>query len=161
MVTTETLKKIDFMKDLSEPVLERIAALAKEETVPAGEILQQQGVEQEMVYMLLEGKVSLSCKNYNGEPLIFDELNPGQTCGISGLLGREDSQSTFTAVCEKPCTFVELSADEMLEYFHSDYEVGHVLMAKVVGIYKARRKLHSRQFMESLASHPAIASQLE
>ncbi|MCG8567294.1 MAG: cyclic nucleotide-binding domain-containing protein [Desulfobacterales bacterium] len=158
MVKTQTLKQIDFMKDLPEPILERIAALAKEEEVQPGVVLQRQGVEQEMVYMLLSGKVSLNCRNSAGETLTLDALEPGQTFGISGLLGRENSESTFTAVSEECCTFLELSAAEMLDYFHSDYEVGHVLMDRVVNIYKNRRKLHSEQFTDSLAHHPAIAS---
>ena len=158
MVIMEYLKEIEFMKGMPDSVLERIAALATEEQVDAGVTLQIQGEPQEKVYMLLKGKVSLNCRGAEGQNLTLDELNPGRTFGVSGLLGLEESESTFTAVSTEPCTFLELSATEMLEYFHSDYEVGHALMDRVVDIFKTRRKLHSKQFLESLATHPAIAS---
>lgn len=161
MVTTDTLKQIEFMKALPEEILERIAVLAKEFEMVPGVTLQEQGVRQELVYMLIKGEVSLNCQGADGKILTLDTLKAGQTFGVSGLLGMEGSEATFTAVSKTHCTFLELSAAEMLEYFRSDYEVGHVLMDRVVDIFKSRRKLHSKQFLESLASHPAIASQSE
>ena len=154
MVEKDILKKIVFLKDLADPILEKIGAIAQCETFDEEGILFRQNQEQTLLYMLVSGKVSLSCRSSTGKPLTLDEVSPGRTFGVSALMG--ETSSTFTAVCVEPCEIITLSGEKMLELFENDFKTGHSLMLKVVGIFRSRMKMHTRQFLHSLASHPEV-----
>ena len=62
MVEKENLKKIVFLKDLPDPILERIGAIAQIETFDEESILFRQNQGQTLLYMLLSGKVFLNCR---------------------------------------------------------------------------------------------------
>jgi len=154
MVEKDILEKIVFLKDLPEPVLEKIGNIAHLETFDEEGILFRQNQEQILVYMLVSGKVFLNCRSALGKSLTLDEVLPGRTFGVSALMG--ETSSTFTAVCVEPCEIITLSGEKMLELFENDFKTGHSLMLKVVGIFRSRMKMHTRQFLHSLASHPEV-----
>lgn len=154
MVEKDILEKIVFLKDLPEPVLEKIGKLALLETFDEEGILFRQNQEQTLLYMLVSGKVFLNCRSTFGKSLTLDEVFPGRTFGVSALMG--ETSSTFTAVCVEPCKIITLSGKEMRELFENDFKIGHTLMLKVVNIFRSRMKMHTRQFLHSLAAHPEI-----
>ena len=71
--------------------------------------------------------------------------------------GDGESLATFTAICAEECTVITLSAAEMIQLFEKDYKLGHILMQQVVELFKSKMNKHTRQFLHSLAIHPAMA----
>ena len=67
-----------------------------------------------------------------------------------------ESSGTFTAVCAETSLIITISGEQMRQLFEEDFEIGHTLMLKVVGIFKSRMEMHTRQFLHSLAAHPEI-----
>lgn len=155
MVDIETLKQINFLRDLPDRTLEKIRALARLETFGEETVLLRQDQEQHLVYMLVKGKIFLNSRSDTGKVLTLDEISPGQTFGISSLLG--EAVGAFTAICAEECQIITLSADQMIHLFESDFQVGHVIMSRVVELFKARMNNHTQQFLRSLAVHPAIS----
>ncbi|MCP4719213.1 MAG: cyclic nucleotide-binding domain-containing protein [Desulfobacteraceae bacterium] len=155
MVGIDKLKKIQFLKNLPDGILEKIGTIAVMETFDEESILVRQDQKLYLVYMLVSGKIFLNCRATSGKALTLDELSPGQTFGVSALLG--DSPATFTAICAEECEILTLSADQMVQLFEQDYQLGYTMMQEVVLLFKSNMNKHTRQFLHSLATHPAMA----
>ncbi len=154
MVGIDTLKKIHFLQDLSDEILEKIGAVAQLETFDEEAILVRQDQKLHLIYMLISGKIFSNCRSASGTALTLDELSPGQAFGVSSLVG--DSLATFTAICAEECTVITLSADQMIKLFEQDYKVGYVVMQQVVELCKSKMNKHTLNFLHSLAIHPSI-----
>ncbi len=152
MIGIEALRKIHFLKDMPDDILEKIGGIAQLEIVDEEAILVRQDQKQDLVYMLVSGKIFLNCRSTSGKALTLDELLPGQSFGISSFLG--ESLSTFTAICAEKSTIITLSADQMIQLFEKDYKLGYIIMQQVVQMFKSRMDKHTRQFLRSLATHP-------
>ena len=154
MVDKDTLKKIFFLKDLPDHVLEKIGKIAQIRTYEKDQILYHQDENQNVVFMLVDGLVSLNSRSQKGLSMTLDEVTPGRIFGVPALLN--DACGAFTAVCAKPCTMIALSAPKMRDLFDEDFEIGHIFMRKMVEMYKSRREMHTKQFVHSLKTHPEI-----
>ena len=154
MVENKLLKKIGFLKDLPDAMLEKVGAIAKLETFDKDNILFKQNQDKTHLYMLVSGKVFLNCSLASGKSLTLDEVSAGRTVGVSSLLGIYPS--TFTAICAETSSIIAVSGQEMRQLFLEDFETGHALMLKVVEIFRSRMGMHTRQFLHSLLNHHEI-----
>ncbi len=155
MVEKEYFKKIGFLKDLPDSILEKIGAISQLETFDEESLLFRQNQEKALLYMLVSGKVFLNSRSATGKSLTLDEVTPGRTFGVSTLLGGGNA-STFTAVCAETSTMITVSGEQIRKLFSEDYETGHAVMLKVVELFKSRMEMHTHQFLQSLANHPEI-----
>ncbi len=71
----------------------------------------RQNDPQHLVHMLVSGKICLNARSDTGWVLTLDEIEPGQSFGLSALFGK--SSTTYTAVCTEPCDIIVLSSDLM------------------------------------------------
>ena len=154
MVSLDLLKKIQFLRDLPDDILEKISPLARLETFDPDTILVRQNQEQHLVYMLTAGRICLNTRSDTGTILTLDEITPGRSFGVSALLG--NAAATFTAVCTEPCEAITLYGEQMQQLFASDYTAGYAVMGRVAQLFKDRMNKHTRQFLHSLSIHPAI-----
>ena len=155
MVEKDVLKKIAFLKDMPDIILEKIGAIAQLETFDEESILFRQNQVQKLLYMLVSGKIFLNSRSaVSGKSLTLEEVSAGRTFGVSALIG--ESPSTFTAICSETSSVITVSGEQMRELFEQDFEIGHALMLKVVELFKSRMEMHTSQFLHSLATHPEI-----
>lgn len=154
MVEKEIMKKISFLTDLSDEMLEKVGEISQLEVFDEESILFRQNQEQNLIYMLVSGKVFLNSRSTKGESLTLDEVKPGRTFGVSALLG--SSSGTFTAVVAEKSQIITVSGRQMKELFESDTKLGHSLIQKVVLLFRSRMNMHTQQLLNSLASHPGI-----
>jgi len=154
MMENNLLKKIGFLKDLPDAMLEKVGAIALLETFDKEKILFRQNQEKTHLFMLVSGKVFLNCSLASGKSLMLDEVSAGRTVGVSSLLGVYPS--AFTAICAEPSSIITVSGHEMRQLFVEDFETGHALMLRVVEIFRSRMRMHTRQFLHSLLNHHEI-----
>lgn len=154
MVGINDLKKINFMKGLSDEVLEKISTVVQLENFDEETILIRQDQSQHLIYMLVSGKIFLNSRAASGQALTLDELSAGQTFGLSSLL--DNSPATYTAICAEDSTVITIASAQLLNLFKSDYSTGYQVMQRVVDKFKKRLNRHTLVFMETLATHPAI-----
>ncbi len=154
MVENSLLKKIGFLKNLPDAMLEKVGAIARLETFDKESVLFRQNQDKTHFYMLVSGKIFLNCGLASGKSLTLDEVSPGRTVGVSSLLGIYPS--TFTAICAEPSSTITVSGEDMRRLFLEDFETGHALMLKVVEIFRSRMRMHTRQFLHSLLTHHEI-----
>ncbi|GEM_PF-270817 len=154
MVDIKDLRKINFMKDLPEAVLEKVATVAQVESFDEETILIRQDQNQHLVYMLLSGAIYLNCRASRGHSLTLDELRAGQTFGLSSLL--DNSPATYTAICAEDSRVITISSAQLLKLFSSDYAAGFEVMQRVVDLFKSRMNRHTQDFLHALSTHPDI-----
>ncbi len=154
MVPSDQLKKIQFLDDLPDDILEKISPHARQAVFEPDTILIRQGEIQHLVYMLVSGKICLNARSDTGRVLTLDEMAPGQSFGLSAFFGK--FPATFTAVCTKPCDIVVLSGDLMVKLFETDHRIGYAVMRRVAQLFKGRMNKHTGQFLYALSMHPAI-----
>ena len=154
MVGVENLKKINFLRELPEEVLEKIGTVAQLEEFDEETILIRQDQSQHLIYMLISGKIYINCRAVSGQALTLDELSPGQTFGLSSLL--DSSPSTYTAICAEDCKVITISSEQLLELANADHTTGYHVMRQVVEKFKKRMTRHTQLFMAALAAHPAV-----
>ena len=159
MVDIKDLKKINFMKDLSDEVLEKVATVAQLENFDEETILIRQDQNQHLVYMLVSGTIYLNCRASRGQSLTLDELRAGQTFGLSSLL--DNSPATYTAICAEDSRVITISSAQMLNLFSSDYAAGFQVMQRVVSLFKNRMNRHTQHFLQALSTHSDIGGQQE
>ena len=155
MVDIKDLKKINFLRDLPDGVLEKIGSVAQLENFNEEAILIRQDQDQHLIFMLVSGRIFLNCRAAGGQAYTLEELKPGQTFGVSALL--DNSPATYTAICAEDSTVITIASAQLLQLFRSDYAAGYEVMQKVVEKFKTRMNRHTKVFMETLASHPAIS----
>lgn len=154
MVDKEQLKKINFLNDVSNHVLEKVGAIAQLENFDEETILFRQNQKQTLLYMLVSGKVFLNTRSETGKSLTLDEVGPGRSFGVSALM--DESSSTFTAVCAENSSIITISGEQMNQMFKEDFRVGRIIMQKVVDSFKRRMEMHTRQFLKTLMLDPEI-----
>lgn len=154
MVPSEQFKKIHFLADLPDDILEKISPHARQAVFEPDTILIRQGEIQHLVHMLVSGKICLNARSDTGRVLTLDEIEPGQSFGLSAFFGK--FPATFTAVCTTPCDVVVLSGDLMARLFETDHRIGYAVMHRVAQLFKDRMNRHTGQFLHSLSMHPAI-----
>ncbi|NOX32962.1 MAG: cyclic nucleotide-binding domain-containing protein [Deltaproteobacteria bacterium] len=154
MVEKDELKQIVFLKDLPDTILEKVGSIAQLETFDEENILFRQDQEPVLLYMLVKGKVFLNSRSASGNSLTLDEVLPGRTFGVSALMG--ESSNTFTAICAETSRIITVSGKQLNKLFEKDFEAGHILMLKVVDIFRSRMQMHTKQFLHSLSTHPEI-----
>jgi len=154
MVPSDQLKKIHFLADLPDDILEKIGPHARQAVFGTDTILVRQNEIQYLVHMLVSGNICLNARSDSGRVLTLDEIEPGQSFGLSAFFGK--FPATFTAVCTKPCDIVVLSGDLMARLFETDHRIGYAVMRRVAQLFKGRMNKHTGQFLHSLSIHPAI-----
>jgi CRP/FNR family transcriptional regulator, cyclic AMP receptor protein len=154
MVPSDQLKKIQLLQDLPDDILEKIRPHARQAVFKPDTILIRQNEIQHLVHMLVSGKICLNARSDTGRVLTLDEIEPGQSFGLSAFFGK--FPATFTAVCTQPCDIVVLSGDLMVKLFETDHCIGYAVMRRVAQLFKGRMNTHTRQFVHALSVHPSI-----
>ncbi len=154
MVEKEILKELLFLRDLPDPVVDKIASIATLETFDKDALVFKQHQDLTHLYMLVSGKVHLTIQSASGKALVLDKIVQGRSFGVSALM--EESSSAYTAICAEKMTVVSISGKQLHQLFEEDFKLGHILMLKVVRLFKKRMEMHTRQFLLSLATHSEI-----
>jgi CRP/FNR family cyclic AMP-dependent transcriptional regulator len=154
MVHKQLLKKIFLLQDLPDHVIEKIGEISDIQTYDTNDVLYSQDEFQTIFYMLLSGKVLLNSTSNSGFSMTLDTVLPGRIFGVSSVLS--EPRGAFTAVCSEPCKLIAASGKQMRLLFTQDFEIGHIVMRKMVEMYKHRRDLHTQQFLDSLKTHSEI-----
>ena len=155
MVEKQILKQIHFFKGLPDDILEDLGRIAIFENFKEEDVLFRQNQKQMFLYMLISGKVFLNSRSFLGKSLTLDEVKPGRIFGVPALFN--ESSGIFTAICAEDSSMVTMSGEQLHKLFEQDFRIGHILMRKIVEMFKIRREMHTRQFMHSLKTHPEIS----
>jgi hypothetical protein len=134
VVSIDRLRKVDILQELLEEELQSIAPFFEEEDVVAGKILCKEGANAERLYVLEQGKVSISSKK--GDP--YDIDTPGKIVGWSFLV--PPFLYTATAVTTTPCKVLVIKSPDFYYVVHKEPKMGMRVINNLSQIIASRLK---------------------
>ena len=86
MAVLDALKACSLLKGFTDTGLQILAGIASDRTFPRGAPLFVENMVAESLFIIGQGKVSISVKGNNGEEIPVGELGPGDSLGELALL---------------------------------------------------------------------------
>ena len=138
MITGSILKEFAFFQGFNDSHLEKVAAIALEESYEAGTAMYQKGDPARSLFLVCEGKIILVMENYMGSHRVpmqvtVDVITKGDSMGWSALVA--PYIYTLGALCIDRSRVIALNAVKLRELSDTEPELGYKLMqanAKVI-----------------------------
>jgi CRP/FNR family transcriptional regulator, cyclic AMP receptor protein len=108
------VNRSDIFKELDESQIELLRPLFEAFSCQAGTIIFQQGEPAEFLYLVINGKVEISFKPYDGMPMTVSRVGSGGVFGWSAVLGSE--QYTSTAIAFKALKSFRVHGNELRRF---------------------------------------------
>jgi CRP-like cAMP-binding protein len=93
-----TVNRIAIFHELNEEITDLLAPIVEEFSCQPGAIIFQQGDQAEFLYLLIDGKVDMSFKPYDGVPITISHVGKGGMFGWSAVVGSDKYTSTAIAI---------------------------------------------------------------
>ena len=132
LVSTDRLRKVDFLQGLAEGELGRIAHFFEEENVNAGVSLCQEGARAERLYVLEQGRISISSKNSRK----YDIYTPGKTVGWSFLV--PPFLYTASAITTAPSKVLVVKDRDFYDFVHNDSQMEMKVLRNMTQVITSR-----------------------
>jgi MFS family permease len=107
------MQRLDILGGASRATLERLALSAVEETVPARQVIIQEGDEADDFFVLVGGEAEVIAAGEAGVAQMLGTLTPPNYFGEIGLLARRPRTATVRAVTE--CSLYRIRGDEFVD----------------------------------------------
>ena len=85
-------------KELDEDMIELLRPLLEDFSCQPGTVIFQQGDQAEFLYLVVDGKVDMSFKPYDGIPITVSHVGKGGLFGWSAVVGSDKYTSTAIAI---------------------------------------------------------------
>ena len=140
-VTAETLRRFEIFEGFTDVELGEVAQLCRREQYDNGARIFEEGRSAEILYLLLDGKISLERKVQLGRSgssrqATVSILTPGHVLGWSGVV--EPCVYTATANCIEPTAVLAINGIELRRFMARDPEAGLKLMTAIAEIVRGR-----------------------
>ena len=136
VVSIDRLRKVDILEGLAEEDLRSIAQYFEEENVNAGATLCEEGASAERLYVLEQGKVSISSKK-GGQ---YDIDIPGKTVGWSFLV--PPFLYTASAVAKTLSKVLVIKSPDFYYVIHKEPKMGMKVINNLAQVIASRLKGH-------------------
>ncbi len=136
MVTPEFLRPYAHFARLGPESSQKLASIADEQTVAAGQTIFAESDPAEYLYLIVRGEVNLACELGNGELRVADTLVAGELAGWAAFVEPYRCRTLATAV--KDTQLVRLDAARLRGFCNTDHALGKQLLAQVVQMLSNR-----------------------
>ncbi len=128
IINDQLYSSLSLFAGLDDQRLAKIAALFTPLTIPAGIELLHEGEPADHLYILLQGRVSLSVSipGKAQHEAVVSTLSKGQLVGWSALLPNSTWQASVRSL--KPCRLLSIPSTSVRELCEQDHEIGYRLM---------------------------------
>lgn len=126
----ETLRTIELFKSLKPQALERVAAIASEETHTRGTTIFRQGDVGDKLYIILEGQVRISRQIAGMGEEALAIFGPGQVFGEMALI--DESPRSADALVHESCRLLVISKDGFDDLLFGDKELAYEVLWSTV-----------------------------
>jgi CRP/FNR family cyclic AMP-dependent transcriptional regulator len=137
-----------FLKGLSPAYLQILARSAMLKEFAAGEMIFAEGDMANRFYLILDGKVALESSNAGHEPVLVQEIGPGDVLGWSWLF--PPYYWHFNARATEPTKAIFFYGTRLREQSEEDPAFGYELMKRISEIVINRLQATRKQLLESL-----------
>jgi len=144
MATNAPLSEFALFRNLPEELLDRVAALAKEEAFSQGEAIFREGEQADSLHFLLEGEIVLKV-NLTSRPesiTVSAVSQQHEGFGWSGIV--PPFHYTASAICETDCKVLTIPGDSFLKLLEENPSAGFIVMQRLTELIASRLR-NSRQ----------------
>ena len=152
MLNRDDLKRIVMLTYLTDPMLDRLAAIVDVLKFDEEEVIFRAGEPAGRFYMLRTGQVLLEQRISDQVTACVAAIKPGFSFGWSAML--EDETYTVDAVCEAPSEVFSFKTTKINALFEQDPEMGLRLYRRLMVIIKKRLDIRTEQFRQAIKNHP-------
>ena len=152
MLNRDDLKRIVMLTYLTDPMLDRLAAIVDVLKFDGEEIIFRAGEPAGRFYMLRSGQVLLEQRIADQVTACVAAIKPGFSFGWSAML--EDETYTGDAVCEAPSEVFSFKTTKINGLFEQDPEMGLRIYRRLMVIIKKRLDIRTEQFRQAIKNHP-------
>lgn len=147
--TTRLLGRLPIFSGLSEPELERLAAVAVPRSYRGGEVVFREGDEGSSCYVVRSGSLKATKHHSDGRTIALTELRPGDMFGELALFSGETRSATIEAL--EPTTTVALLARDIRRLLVSQPDIATKMLA---GLAERVRSANARIATQSFQGVP-------
>jgi len=115
MTPQDLLRLHPFFSALTAPDAQELLMRARCRSIPAGQVLFQQGDAGDGLYGVLAGRVAFTMDSTDGKELILNVLGPGEFFGEIALL--DGKGRTAGAVARDACRLLFIARSEFMSFF--------------------------------------------
>ena len=146
MIPISALKEFAFLKEFNDDQLNKLAALASEESFLAGTLMYQNGDAARSLFLVKEGKIVLFIDNYMGPhkppmQVTVDMITKGEPMGWSAVV--DPFVYTLGALCIDDTKAIAFDASDLRKLMDEDCNLGFKIM-QVVAKLISTRLTHTR-----------------
>lgn len=138
MVPTTTIKELDIFRSLTAEQLDQIADLSEEKRYKTNDVVFREYTPAEYVYVLLEGRISISVEVGNQKRTSVTTVTPGLIFGWSALV--RPHQWTASAVCVEESTVLRIEGSGLRKMMDAHPDVGYKVMERIAQVVSGRLK---------------------
>ena len=132
------MKGLDILKDLNEEMIELLTPLFEAFSCEPGTVIFQQGDQAEFLYLVVDGKVDMSYKPYDGNPITVSHVGKGGLFGWSAVVGSD--QYTSTAIAIEDLEAYRVHGDDLRKFCVEHPEAGKVILERLAEEVSSRWK---------------------
>jgi CRP/FNR family transcriptional regulator, cyclic AMP receptor protein len=122
----KTLESVPLFRDVDDSILQLLEPLFDPFLFPTGTVIFEQGDPAHYLYLVLEGKVEMRYKPYDGPPLTITSLAQGSIIGWSAVIG--NLTYTSGAVSKDECQTIRMSSRDLHKLCAKEPEAGRIIL---------------------------------
>ncbi len=93
------------------------------------DVIFQAGASADMLYLVLQGNVSIIYTPYDGEPMTLAQVGPGKVCGWSAIVGRKSY--TSDGVCTTETVLMCIHRQALKDFCRREPAIGRILLMNI------------------------------
>jgi CRP-like cAMP-binding protein len=159
MIAPKEMTSIEFLKNLGEPHLHKVAEMARLQECAPGTVLFEEGRDCPSLYLVLSGEVGLSVEEPRGEHFEVYTAGRGEIVGWSPILGRHTM--TATARAKTHCRLAVLEATQVLALCQQDPRFGVAFLREIAAVLSSRLSSTRRKLAHTLRHSSPLVGMAE
>lgn len=120
------MNHVAILNRLNEKQVELLRPLFEKFDCQPGKVIFQQGERAEFLYLLIDGKVDISFKPYDGNPMTIAHVGTGGLFGWSAVVGSD--KYTSSAVAIEPVNAYRIQGRELRRFCREHPEAGREIL---------------------------------
>ena len=142
------MKRAAMFEDLNETMISVLTPLSEVFSCQPGSVIFQQGDQAEYLYLVIDGKVDMSFKPYDGNPMTISHIDKGGLFGWSAVVGSDTYTSTALAI-ESVKAF-RIHGSDLLKFCQEHPEAGKDILERLADGVSSRWKDAHKQVQSIL-----------
>ena len=142
------MKPAAIFEDLNENMIDLLTPLFEVFSCHPGTVIFQQGDQAEFLYVVIDGKVDMSFKPYDGIPLTISHVDKGGLFGWSAVVGSDTYTSTAIAI--EDLEAYRIHGSDLRKFCRENPEAGKDILERLADGVSSRWKDAHKQVQSIL-----------